>query len=132
MSLPYENATSGQKALDSVHRRLSIREIHLMFDVYYAATQGRIKKTFTEWLDQNWQLLSHDAPSGWTDVMEEPPVLGKPVLLCINGVVQHETFHLCNDDDQYWWGRDDCDSLFIDHGQLWQPLPSAPENNDDH
>lgn len=80
-------------------------------------------------------LQSLQAQSQWVSVSFEHwelPAIGQPVLLCIGGVVQNETFTLDQGDDgfgggEYFWSRDDLDECpAVAEGQSWMPLPSPP------
>lgn len=71
---------------------------------------------------------------GWRDIEDGLPCIWQTVLLCINGVVQKETFLLDSADtsdyapSEYFWSRDNLDDCpSIKKGQFWRPLPAPPE-----
>jgi hypothetical protein len=78
----------------------------------------------------------YPADTGWISVDERLPSIGQIVDLCINGIVQNETYSLDEGDTSdyapsvYFWSRDDIDEgIDIESGQYWKdrPLPPAPE-----
>ena len=69
----------------------------------------------------------------WNNVKRDGlPAIGEKVLLCINGVVQTETFDMDSSDSSDWspvmfWGRDDIeDCPMVEDEHWWMPLPSPP------
>lgn len=81
------------------------------------------------------QRLAESAPptDNWIDVSKRLPEYGKPVLIVINGIVQHVTYFRDGGDDQDDWFEtvhyEDCqiDAVDVTH---WMPLPSPPTRSD--
>lgn len=69
----------------------------------------------------------------WIDIDSDEPPYGEPVLICINGIVQHVTYSLdvCEDDDSIFF--EPYNSNETEHGVCcgrgdlikWMPLPEC-------
>ncbi len=68
----------------------------------------------------------------WNKITDKLPSIGVKVIVCFNGVVQHETYHLdCGDlpsgGVEYFWDRDGLDNgKVVVESDLWMPLPAPP------
>ena len=76
-------------------------------------------------------LIEHWEREQWQRIPDAFPKIGQRVLLCINGVVQHDSYQLDmadNGDAPYYhfWGRDDVDECpYVKEGDLWKPWPTT-------
>jgi hypothetical protein len=70
--------------------------------------------------------------TGWNKITDKLPPIGETVIVCFNGVVQHETYFLdCGDlpggGVEHFWDRDGLDNgKIVANSDLWIPLPTAP------
>jgi len=67
----------------------------------------------------------------WNRIDEELPIIGKRVILCINRIVQNETYYRDTGDDDGgdFWDRDwNDEGILLKSDHLWMYLPNAPGN----